>query len=80
MGKLHQLLPHVPRLSFTPEEAALSTGFSRTRIFEAIRSGKLVARGEGKSTIIELRELERWISSLPSKRAGDAAGLQSVTV
>jgi hypothetical protein len=79
MGKLHQISPHVPRISLTPEEAALSTGFSRTRIFEAIRSGKLVARGEGKSTIIELTELTRWISSLPSKGSGDAAARQAAT-
>ena len=70
MGKLHQVTPHVPRISLTPDEAALSTGFSRTKIFEAIRAGKLVARAEGKSTIIEMAELSRWVSSLPKRGAG----------
>jgi len=70
MGKLHQVTPHVPRISLTPDEAALSTGFSRTRIFEAIRSGKLVACGGGKSTTIEMAELSRWVSSLPKRDAG----------
>jgi excisionase family DNA binding protein len=67
MGKLHQTSPHVPRISLTPEEAALSTGVSRTRIFEAIRDGKLVARGLGKTTVVEFDELTRWVRSLPLK-------------
>jgi hypothetical protein len=65
----------VPRISLTPDEAAASTGFSRTRIFEAIRSGKLLARGDGKATVIETVELARWVGSLPVKgpQAGVAA-------
>lgn len=78
MGKLHQVSP-LPRISLTPEEAALSTGFSRTRIFEAIRAGKLLARGDGKSTIIEVSELTRWVSSLPAKRPHADAPSQSAT-
>jgi excisionase family DNA binding protein len=72
MGEL-QTSPHIPRIALTPEEAALSTGISRTRIFEAIRNGKLLARGNGKSTIIELDELSRWVHSLPSNANGAAA-------
>jgi hypothetical protein len=79
MGKLHQLSPHVPRISLTPDEAALSTGFSRTRIFEAIRDGKLMARGDGKSTIIEVSELARYVGSLPPKGPRVDLGLQSTT-
>jgi excisionase family DNA binding protein len=67
MVTLQQASPQVPRISLTPEEAAFSTGCSRTRIFEAIRNGKLVARGDGKSTIIEFEELTRWVRSLPAK-------------
>jgi excisionase family DNA binding protein len=55
----------IPRLSLTPEEAAESTGFSRTRIFAAIRDQELMARKSGKSTVIETDELARWVSSLP---------------
>ena len=58
----------VPRISLTPVEAAQSAGVSRTRIFEAIRTGKLIARGEGKATVIETAELARWIKSLPRRR------------
>jgi hypothetical protein len=58
---------NVPRLSLTPDEAAEATGFSRTRIFQAIREGKLVARGDGKATIVEVQELARGIRSMPPK-------------
>jgi len=31
MGKLDQVTPHVPLISLTPDEAALSTGFSMNK-------------------------------------------------
>jgi excisionase family DNA binding protein len=55
----------VLRLSFRPEQAAESTGFSRTRIFQAIREGELSARKDGKATVIEVAELQRWLRTLP---------------
>ena len=58
----------IPRISLTPDEAAVSTGLSRTRIFGAIRDGRLIARGDGKATIIEFEELARYVRSLPAKR------------
>jgi excisionase family DNA binding protein len=57
----------VPRLSLTPDEAAESTGFSRTRIFQAIRDEELTARKDGKATVIETDELLRWLRSLPTR-------------
>jgi excisionase family DNA binding protein len=64
----------VPRLGFSPDEAAASAGVSRTKIFEAIREGALTARKSGKATIIEPPELQRWIRSLPTRgRTPDAA-------
>jgi len=68
---------HVPRLGFSPDEAAQSAGVSRTRIFEAIRDGALTARKAGKQTVIEPEELRRWVRSLPVRgripEAPDAA-------
>jgi len=46
-------------------------GVSRTRIFEAIRNGELSARKAGRSTIIEIEELKRWIKSLPFRATED---------
>jgi excisionase family DNA binding protein len=50
------------------EDAARIVGVSRTRIFEAIRNSELSARKAGRSTIIEVDELKRWVQSLPLKR------------
>lgn len=62
----------VPRLGLSPDEAAESAGVSRTKIFEEIRKGSLIARKAGKSTIIEPSELQRWLRSLPTRgRAPD---------
>ena len=57
----------LPRFSLTPDEAAESTGFSKTRIFQAIRNGELTARKGGKATVIETGELLRWLGSLPTR-------------
>lgn len=65
------------RVSLTPDEAAESAGVSRTRIFEAIRSGTLTARKCGKATIIEPEELARWVRTLPT-RGGQAAGKTAI--
>ena len=57
----------LPRFSLTPDEAAESTGFSKTRIFQAIRNRELTARKDGKATVIETDELLRWLGSLPTR-------------
>jgi hypothetical protein len=67
MESAHPTTGHVPRLGFSPDEAAQSAGVSRTRIFEAIRDGTLTARKAGKSTVIEIGELRRWVRSLPMR-------------
>jgi hypothetical protein len=66
MGKTNTTT--IPKISLTPAEAAASTGFSRARIFEEIKTGRLIARGAGKATVIETPELVRWVHSLPLKR------------
>jgi excisionase family DNA binding protein len=55
----------VPRIALTPEEAAVATGVARTRIFEAIRSGSLTCRMDGKARLIEVDELRRWLKAMP---------------
>jgi len=57
----------LPRFSLTPDEAAESTGFSRTRIFQAIRHDELMARKDGKAVVIETDKLLRWLRSLPTR-------------
>ena len=60
-------------ISYTPEEAAESTGVSRTRIFNAIRERELTARKCGKTTVIEATELIRWVRSMPTRGREPAA-------
>jgi hypothetical protein len=77
MAKSNDTALPVARISLTPDEAAASTGFSRTRIFGAIRDGKLIARGDGKATVIEVEELTRWVRSMPPKVPQPSAGSES---
>jgi hypothetical protein len=58
-----------PQIAYTPAQAAIASGRTRTRIFGAIKSGDLVARKDGKATIIEHDELVRWVRTLPIIRA-----------
>jgi excisionase family DNA binding protein len=53
-------------ISYTPEQAALVTGRSRSRIFKAIKDKELTARKDGRATLIESAELRRWLGSLPT--------------
>jgi len=61
------LTPQIPRIAMKPDEAAEATGFSRTRIFNAIRDGEITAHKDGKATIIEVAEIVRWVRSLPTR-------------
>jgi hypothetical protein len=58
----------------TPEAVAVPlesvphlTGLSRTRIFGAAKDGRLMVRKAGKSSIVELAEVRRYIRSLPTR-------------
>jgi hypothetical protein len=55
-------------IACVPETAALLTGRTRTRIFQAIQSGELVARKDGRATLIEHDELRRWVRSMPTRQ------------
>jgi helix-turn-helix protein len=68
----------IPRISMTPDDASEATGFSRTRIFNAIRDGELTARKDGKATVIEISEILRWVRSLPTRgKTPDATSVAS---
>jgi excisionase family DNA binding protein len=53
-------------ISYTPDQAALVTGRSRSRIFKAIKHNELTARKDGKATLLEADELRRWVRALPT--------------
>jgi hypothetical protein len=56
-----------PPLAYAIEDVPARTGIPRTKVFEAIRKNKLMARKAGRSTIIEHPELVRYIKTLPTK-------------
>lgn len=53
------------KLSFTIEQAVKATGIGRTTIFAAIKSGRLVARKNGRRTLIASGDLQKFLASLP---------------
>jgi hypothetical protein len=53
-------------IAYTPEQAAVATGRSRSRIFKAIKDKELTARKDGKATILEDNELRRWVRTFPT--------------
>lgn len=54
------------KISFTIEQAVKATGVGRTAIFAAIKSGRLVARKNGRRTLIASSDLQQFISNLPT--------------
>jgi len=59
----------IERLAFTPSAAAIVTGRSRSRLYRALKAGELIARKDGRATLIEAAELRRWIGAMPTKPA-----------
>lgn len=53
-------------LAYRIPQAVKASGLTRTRIYEEIAAGRLVARKCGGTTLIERSELERYIASLPT--------------
>ncbi|MEQ1771464.1 MAG: helix-turn-helix domain-containing protein [Devosia sp.] len=52
-------------LSVTIEQAVEVTGIGRSKMFEAVREGKLLARKSGSRTIVLYSDLIKFIESLP---------------
>ena len=58
----------LPVLSVGTEDAPkVLGGISRTRIFQAVKNNELTVRKNGRSSIVEVAELERWLKTLPTK-------------
>jgi excisionase family DNA binding protein len=61
------------RAALSIAEASVHTGLGRDAIYDAIRSGQLVARKFGRRTLIIDTDLERFLASLPKVGARQAA-------
>ena len=66
MNDISEPKPPLRRIAYTPVEAAAATGWTRTRIFKAIKDQELTARKDGRATLIEDSELQRWVRSMPT--------------
>jgi hypothetical protein len=76
--KLDDTITPAGCIAYSPDGAALATGRSRTRIFKAIRNGELVARKDGRATLLEADELRRWVRSLPTMTELPRMGAEGV--
>lgn len=65
-------------IAFSPEGLAKASANGRTKIFEAIRQGKLKARKSGRRTIILYDDAIAWLKSLPVREAGGAEEAERV--
>lgn len=62
-------------IAYAIEAVPAVAGVTRTQVFEAIRAKELTARKCGRRTLVEANELQRWISTFPTRgRTPDAAG------
>jgi hypothetical protein len=62
-----EYLDTVETLAVPLESVPHLTGLSRIRIFGAAKDGRLTVRKDGKSSIVELAEVRRYIRSLPTR-------------
>lgn len=53
-------------LLVSPEEGAAMIACGKTKFFELISEGKLEAKKQGRSTVITVDSLRRYVASLPS--------------
>lgn len=58
---------HTERLALSINDAVAASGIGRTKIFEAIKEGRLTARKAGRRTIILHDDLARFLQALPTK-------------
>lgn len=52
-------------LAFSVQEAARVSGLGRTKLYESIRDGRLVARKFGSRTIVLRTDLKQFLEDLP---------------
>lgn len=57
-------------IAVTVPEAVRASGLSRSRLYEALRRGDLLALKAGRRTLIPFADLEAYLASLPTYQAG----------
>lgn len=57
------------KLAYTPKEAAAALGMSVSKLYEHMQAGTIVAKKDGKKTLILASTLDGFLVSLPDARA-----------
>ncbi len=57
-------------IAVTVPDAVKATGMSRSALYEAMRRKEIVAIKAGRRTLIRYSDLEAYLASLPTYRAG----------
>jgi excisionase family DNA binding protein len=53
-------------LAYSVTEACVALRIGRTRLYEEIKGGRLLAVKVGKRTVIRRADLEKWLAELPA--------------
>ncbi len=53
------------KLAYSIKEAVAAGAGSRTKLYESIAAGKLIARKNGRNTVILAADLAEYLESLP---------------
>ena len=61
------------RVSFTVDEAARSTGLTRTRLYAAIGAGQLTTFKAGRRRMVSRKALEAYVANLERESAKKGA-------
>src|SRR6516164_4107905 len=60
-------MPMNPPLAYSIAQACEIANISRTSVYDAIKSGKLIARKNGRRTVILAEDLRLWLQDLPAR-------------
>ncbi|PKV80852.1 helix-turn-helix domain-containing protein [Nocardia fluminea] len=71
MTAAHQAGPVPVQISYNTRQAAAATGIAESTLRQLVRQGKLAARYNGASILIDAEDLARYYRSLPSERQVD---------
>lgn len=70
-GELH--MAELTPIAVSIDDACAISGLKRTKLYEEIKSGRLVSRKSGTRTLIRVVDLQAFIDALPVSRAEQAA-------
>lgn len=62
--KIAHPIERVTPLAYTIKDAVKITGMSRSRLYEELKAGNLVAKKMGRRTLIPHESIEAWLNNL----------------